>query len=73
MIIFDTEKDKMNYSGSPEDLKDEVICIIKIIQQEFISRNKNERFIWDIVESLFDDELDSIAKEFMKENKVKKG
>ena len=73
MIIFDTEKDKMRYSGNPEDLKNEVICIIKIIQQEFIMRNKNERFIWDIIESLFDDELDSLTKEIMKIVKVKKG
>lgn len=73
MIIFDTEKDKMRYSGNPEDLKNEVICIIKIIQQEFIRRNKNEIFIWDIIESLFDDELDSLTKEIMKIVKVKKG
>lgn len=61
----------MAFSGTTEDLENELICIIKIIQQEFIKRKENERFVNIIISSLFDSELNDITEQFMKKNKVK--
>lgn len=70
MIMLDEKKDTLAYSGTSEDLEDELLCIIKIIQQEFIKRNENERFVNNIITLLFDSELNEFTKEYMKKNKV---
>lgn len=70
MIMLDAKKDILAFSGTSEDLEDETICIIKIIQQEFIKRNQNERFTNNIISSLFDEELNEATKEYMNKNKV---
>lgn len=70
MIMLDVKKDIMAYSWTSNDLEDELLCIIKIIQQEFVKRNENERFVNNIISSLFDKELNEATKEYMKKNKV---
>ena len=70
MIMLDVKKDILTFSGTSNDLEDELLCIIKIIQQEFMKRNENERFVNNIISSLFDSELNEVTKEYMKKNKV---